>query len=314
MDHPRPDVLVVGDANPDLVLSGDVVPRFGQEEQLLERADLVLGGSAAITAAGLARLGVPVALAAWVGDDAFGHDVVARLAARGVDVSLVRTHATLGTGITVVLNVEGDRAILTKVGTIAALLASDVTDDDLDGVRHVHVASFFLQPRLAEGLPDLLCRAQARGATTSLDTNWDPSERWEGVAEVLPYVDVLLPNAAELMALATVAGGGSVPVDVDAAAGRLTRTGTTVALKDGADGGRVWTPAGCWSAPGLPGDLVDAVGAGDSFNAGFLAGRLRGLSPADALRWAVGCGSLSVRAAGGTAGQPTLAQLEQALG
>jgi ribokinase len=212
-----------------------------------------------------------------------------------------------------VLNVDGDRAILTKVGTIEALLSSDITDADLDGVRHVHVASFFLQPRLAEGLPDLFRRARARGATTSLDTNWDPSERWEGVAEVLPYVDVLLPNAAELMALATVAGGGAVPVDVDAAAGVLTRTGTTVALKDGADGGRVWTTAGCWSTPGLAVDLVDAVGAGDSFNAGFLAGRLAGLAPAEALRWAVGCGSLSVRAAGGSAGQPTLAELEQAL-
>src|SRR5664279_4542796 len=110
----RPDVLVVGDANPDLVLTGDVVPRFGQEEQLLDRADLVLGGSAAITAAGLARLGVPVGLASWVGDDAFGRDVRERLGTRGVDLSLVRTHPTLGTGLTVVLNVDGDRAILTR--------------------------------------------------------------------------------------------------------------------------------------------------------------------------------------------------------
>jgi ribokinase len=308
-----PDVLVVGDANPDLVLTGDVVPRFGQQEQLLDGASLVLGGSAAITAAGLARLGVSVGLAAWVGGDAFGREVVARLTERGVDTRCVRTHPSLDTGLTVVLNRGDDRAMLTNIGTIGALSADDVTDDDLAGVRHVHVASFFLQPRLAAGLPDLLRRAHEHGASTSLDTNWDPAGRWQGLSAVLPLVDVLLPNAAELMALATVAGQGVPAADVETAAALLTRTGATIALKDGDKGGRVWTPDGCWSVPGIASDVVDAVGAGDSFNAGFLAGRLAGLAPQLALRWAVGCGSLSVRAAGGTAGQPTAAELAAAL-
>jgi ribokinase len=309
----RPTVLVVGDANPDLVLTGDVVPRFGQQEQLLDRADLVLGGSAAITASGLARLGVPVALASWVGDDVFGRDVLDRLTARGVDVSLVRTHPGESTGLTVVLNVEGDRAVLTRPGTIGVLSADDITDDDLVGVRHLHVASLFLQPLLAEGLSGLLRRARDHGATTSLDTNWDPSGRWQGLADVLPLVDILLPNSAELLALATVAAQGSRPPDLESAAAELTRSGATVVLKDGADGGRVWTPEGHWSVPGLRVSVVDAVGAGDSFDAGYLAGRLAGLAPEQALRWAVGCGSLSVRAAGGTAAQPTRAELEQAL-
>ena len=69
---PRPGVLVVGDVNPDLILRGDVVPRFGQAEQLLTDAILTIGGSAAIAAHGLARLGRPVSLVAAVGDDAFG--------------------------------------------------------------------------------------------------------------------------------------------------------------------------------------------------------------------------------------------------
>ena len=224
----------------------------------------------------------------------------------------VRTQPSLGTGLTVVLNVEGDRAILTRLGTIEALVATDISDADLVGVRHVHVASFFLQPRLARGLPDLFRRAHEHGASTSLDTNWDPSERWDGLAAVLPMVDVLLPNAAELLALAGVATGSPVG-DLDAAARTFVDAGATVALKDGAAGGRVWTPEGHWSAPGLEVELVDAVGAGDSFDAGFLAGRLAGLSPAEALRWAVGCGSLSVRAAGGTAAQPDRAELLQAL-
>ena len=80
------DVLVVGDANPDLLLRGDVRPRFGQVEQLLTGADLVLGGSATITAAGCARLGLRTAVLAAVGDDVFGTVVRDALAARGVEL------------------------------------------------------------------------------------------------------------------------------------------------------------------------------------------------------------------------------------
>src|SRR3954468_4475460 len=205
-----PRVLVVGDANPDLLLTGDVVPRFGQEEQLLEGAALVLGGSAAITASGLARLGVEVSLAAVVGDDVFGRDVMARLSARGVDLSRVQVHASLPTGLTVVLDQGHDRAILTRAGTIEALTADAVLAGGLEGVRHVHVASFFLQPLLRPELPAVFRAAHDVGATTSLDTNWDPSGAWAGLSEVLPLVDVLLVNAAELRALAAVALGREV--------------------------------------------------------------------------------------------------------
>src|SRR5215831_11013516 len=137
-------LLVVGDANPDLVLRGDVVPRFGQAEQLLDAADLVLGGSAAILACGAARLGVPTRLVAAVGADAYGRLVREMLAERGVDVSGVRTGAQ-PTGLTVVLSRPTDRAILTLVGAIATLDAAEV---DLGGAGHLHVASYFLQPRL----------------------------------------------------------------------------------------------------------------------------------------------------------------------
>src|SRR4051794_39295804 len=299
-----PRVLVVGDANPDLLLTGDVVPRFGQEEQLLEGATLVLGGSAAITASGLARLGIEVSLASVVGDDVFGRDVMARLSARGVDLSRLQVHASLPTGLTVVLDQGHDRAILTRTGTIGALTAEAVIADGLEGLRHVHVASFFLQPLLRPGLPALFRAAHEVGATTSLDTNWDPSGAWAGLSEVLPLVVVLLVNAAELRALAAVALGRPVAELADAA-GAFTAYGTIVALKDGAAGGRVWTADGEWRQPGLPVRLADAVGAGDSFDAGFLAGLAEGLPPHEALRWAVGCGSLSVRAAGGTAAQPS---------
>ncbi|BCJ49442.1 sugar kinase [Actinoplanes sp. NBRC 14428] len=296
------DVLVVGDANPDLVLRGDVRPRFGQAEQLLSGADLVLGGSAAITAAGCARLGLRTALLTAVGADVFGAFTRQRLEERGVELLLAGAGADVPTGLSVILSAEDDRAILTLPGTIPALRPEDVTDAHLAATRHLHVASLYLQPRLAAGLAGIFARARAAGVGTSLDTNWDPAERWESVTEILEHTDVFLPNANELRAV-------TGEDDLDAAAARLTRLGTTVVMKNGAAGARAWAPEGEWAAPGRTVEVADTTGAGDSFNAGFLAGRLAGLPTAEAIGWAAAAGSLSTRAAGGTAAQATREEL-----
>jgi bifunctional ADP-heptose synthase (sugar kinase/adenylyltransferase) len=79
--HPL-DLLVLGDANPDLVLLGDVEPAFGQAERLVERAHLTVGGSGAIAACGAARLGLRVGFCGVVGDDLFGRFLRARLEGR----------------------------------------------------------------------------------------------------------------------------------------------------------------------------------------------------------------------------------------
>ncbi|WP_027347161.1 carbohydrate kinase family protein [Hamadaea tsunoensis] len=292
-------LLVVGDLNPDLVLSGDVHPLFSQREQLLSSASLLLGGSAAITAAGAASLGVRTALCSATGDDLHGTFCRRALEERGVDVSGVKT-VPEPTGLSVILSDSDDRAILTLTGAIGSLRASDV---DFDGVRHVHVASYFLQPALALELPDLFARARSLGVSTSLDTNWDPAEQWAGVHEVLAHTDVFLPNAAELRAITGID-------DLEAAALSLK---TLVVLKDGAAGAKAWWPGGSCAAPGLPVDVVDTTGAGDSFNAGFLAGYLNGEPLDRCVALAAAAGSLSTRAAGGTVAQATMHELLSAL-
>jgi ribokinase len=296
---PVPDVLVIGDANPDLLLTGDVVPAFGQVETLVDSADLVLGGSAAIVACGLARLGVATALAATVGDDLYGAFVRDALAGCGVDTRWVRTDPAVATGISVVLSV-GDRAILTHPGTIATTGPEVVDESLLASVRHVHSASYFLQPRLAPYLPQVFERARAGGASTSVDTNWDPAQQWSGTAALLEHSDVLLPNAAELLALTS-------SDDLDAAAREVLGLGCRVALKDGAAGGVLWQTADTVvRVPAPEVTALDTTGAGDSFDAGFISAMLEGLSPEDCLTRAVRCGSLSTRAVGGTAAQPSL--------
>jgi len=296
-----PEVLVIGDANPDLVLTGDVDPRFGQVEKLVDTASLVLGASGAIVAAGLARLGVRTALAAVVGDDVFGRFVLDELTACGVDTAWVRTDPDVASPVTVVLS-AGDRAILTYPGTLATTGPEVVDPDLLARVRHVHSASMFLTPKLAPHLPDIFRRARTEGATTSLDTNWDPAERWTGALAVVKHTDVLLPNAAELLALTGRA-------DLDDAARVVVGMGCAVAVKNGADGGVLWTAEENITEAAPAVEAVDMTGAGDSFDAGFISAMLEGLDRRRCLRRAVMCGSLSTRSFGGTAAQPARDEL-----
>jgi ribokinase len=307
------DVLVVGDANPDLILSGDVVPRFGQVEQLLDGADMVIGGSGGILAHGLARLGRSTRLVAATGSDTLGDLMRQLLSAAGVDTSALLRQSGQATGITVVLTSPDDRAVLTHLGAIPQLIRADVkTALDqavLDGARHVHVASYFLLSELTTDLIGLLQDARSRGLTTSLDTNFDPAERWEGVTDLLPHLDLLLPNRQEVLGLATQLTGHA-PHDIEAAAAALAAAGPVVVVKDGAQGAVSVDSSGqVLREAGTPVVVLDTTGAGDTFDAAYLDSFLRGLDQQECLRRACTGGALSTTALGGTAGQPTIDQL-----
>jgi sugar/nucleoside kinase (ribokinase family) len=298
----EPGVVVLGEANPDLVLRGaEPGVATGQREVLVDDASLTVGGSGSIFACGLARLGVPTTLCAVVGDDPFGRFMLGELSGRGVDVSAVIERVDEPTGISVILSSASDRGIYTAPGTTASLRASDIGDGLLEAARHVHVASFFLQHALRPDLPGLLARARAAGATTSLDPNWDPAERWDdGLLELLEHVDVFLPNEAEVT---RIAGTG----DVAAAASALAERGPLVVVKCGGDGALACRGGIVTEAPPVGGvEIVDTTGAGDAFDAGLVRATLEGWPLERALAFANACGALSCRAAGGVDGQPTL--------
>jgi sugar/nucleoside kinase (ribokinase family) len=295
------DLLIPGEINPDLILSGDVEPQFGQAEKLVESATLAIGSSSVITACGAARLGLKVAFIGVCGDDLFGRFMLEEMQKRGIDTSAVIVDPHRPTGLTVILNKGHDRAMLTYPGTIPALRAEDIPDDLLRQARHLHVASYFLQDGLRPGLPRLFERARALGLTTSLDTNWDPTGTWEGVLDLLPLVNVFLPNEAEAKAL-------TAAENADEAAARLQVRVETAAIKLGKEGALGISRGQKVRVPSIPVSVVDTVGAGDTFDAGFLYGYLSGWPLEKSLRLAAICGALSTQAAGGTAAQPTLDQ------
>lgn len=295
------DLVVVGDCNPDvLVVGGDVTPAFGQQEKLVDTITMVVGGSAAITAVAAARLGLRVALVAVIGADAAGSFMLAELAREGVDGSAVVVAPDGPTAMTIALSRGEDRAILTAIGAAATLTASDVPAELLRQARHVHVSSYFLlEDSLGAGLAGLFEAARAGGATTSLDTNWDPAGRWgdDRLRAAMRQADLLLPNEAEALCLS---GRDSLPEAV----AELAAAGSRLVIKLGArgalcvDGGRQYRVRPPRLCP------VDTTGAGDCFNAGLLAGLARGLPLPQAAALGCAVGAASTQAAGGTASAP----------
>jgi sugar/nucleoside kinase (ribokinase family) len=294
------DILVAGEINPDLILTDpQLVPRFGQAELLVQDAALTPGSSSVIFACGAARLGLKVAFVGICGDDVFGSFMLDAMQARGVDISHSIVNPTQKTGFTVILNRVTDRGMLTHLGAINALTADQISDALLTQARHLHIASYFLQTQLQPDLPHLFRRAHSLGLTTSLDTNWDPDEKWAGVHDLLPQVDVFLPNENEACALMKTE-------DVEAAARGLVAISKVVAVKLGGKGGLALKGDSLVRAPAIPVEIVDTVGAGDTFDSGFIYGYLQGWPLEKSLKLGIACGSLSTQKSGGLAGQPTL--------
>lgn len=298
------DVIVLGEINADLILGEDARPVFGQTEKLIDDATLTMGSSGVIFACGAARLGLRVGYCGVVGDDIFGQYMLQQMRERGIDMTGVIVDPAQKTGLSVILNKENDRAILTHMGAINALSADKVDRSLIRKTRHIHVTSYFLQHALQPGLPDLLAEACRNGATVSMDTNWDPDEKWDGgLDESLHYVDVFLPNAQEACAIA---GYVNLNESIEA----LGKAIPNVAVKLGSEGAICRSDGRTYRDTGFPMQAVDTTGAGDSFDAGFLYGFISGWETSEALALACACGALSTRAAGGTQAQPTLQEAE----
>ncbi|NMC06705.1 MAG: sugar kinase [Candidatus Lokiarchaeota archaeon] len=304
------DILTIGDCCVDFILSGgSVVPEFGQKEKIVDNYFLEMGGSCTIFACQAAKLGLKTAVIGKVGADPFGDLILQRLSGAGVDISLMTRDKGLKTGITVVMNTGSDRAMLTYTGTIDVIRPDDVPDSLLDSTRHLHIGSYFLMNKIRSHYPDIVKRVKAGGGSVSMDTNWDPTEQWDGGLKVLlPLVDMLMPNEKEAMAIA----GTST---IDSAVAALRKIVPILAVKRGKAGATVHANGVDRAVPAVNvKTVVDTVGSGDSFDAGFLYGYLNGMSLPDCARIGSICGSIKTRAPGGIAGQITLGEIRQMIG
>jgi sugar/nucleoside kinase (ribokinase family) len=292
---PRFDVTIAGELNLDLILYGLPEQLPPERELLADRMMLTLGSSSAIVAHNLAALGSRVGFQSRIGDDPLGQIALERLQQGGVDVSLVRrVPGATTTGLTVILHHELWRNILTYSGTIAETSWDDLDLNYLSDSRHFHFSSYYLQRALRPRVGELFQQLKAKGLTISLDTNDDPDDRWEGgLSDVLRYVDVFLPNERE----ACKAAGTD---DLEAAIHKLSQWVPLIVVKLGRKGAMAQRGAERVTSPSREVVAVDAVGAGDSFDAGFLHEFVRGSDLQTCLANGNLAGALSTTRPGGT--------------
>jgi sugar/nucleoside kinase (ribokinase family) len=292
---PRFDVTIAGELNLDLILYGLPQELPPEREIVTNQMMLTLGSSSAIVAHNLAALGARVGFISRIGDDSLGEIALERLNAGGVDVSKVCcVKDGAKTGLTVVLQRDTWRNMVTYAGTIFDLTFDDLDLEYLTDSRHFHFSSFYLLRGLRDRVPELFQKLKARGLTISLDTNDDPDDLWQGgLKEALRYVDVFLPNAREARKI-------SETDDLRLALDRLAEIVPLVVVKNGSQGVIAKRGEQTFSSPALTVESVDAVGAGDSFDAGFLSQYLRGSGIDVCLAIGNAAGAFSTTRAGGT--------------
>lgn len=287
------DCIVAGDVVVDLLMEG-VIELEIDKEKLATGMELTLGGSGGNTAHNLARLGARVGFAGVIGQDAFGQFIEDRLTRAGVDLEALRRHAAEKTGITIWHSKKKKRAAVTYSGTLAMLRAGDIPDEYLRKARHLHIGHYFLLTALQKDAVRLFERAKKLGLTTSLDCNYDPSEKWNsGLFDVLRHADIFFPNENEARLLT---GSKSA----ESAARELGELAVTVVVKMGVKGALVYNRGTSFRVPAVKARMVDATGAGDSFNAGFLARFLRGGDLRECARSGAKAGARCVTRIGGT--------------
>jgi sugar/nucleoside kinase (ribokinase family) len=299
------DVLVVGDLFTELVMSSfDSWPPNPGEEAFAEKFCREVGGGAAITACGLAKLNLKVGVGGVVGETD-SQWLLKRLDDAGLNTSGIHRSSREPTAVTVSVSGPHDRTFFTHMGAnreLPTVLQQFESRQEFSKARHVHLAC---APDPAHVI-NLFQSLAVQGCSLSADVGWHPD--WLSDArcrEALRHTDIFFPNKRE----ATLMTGESEPTRILEA---LQKMGLKkVALKLGPSGAALLCDERMMFCEPVEVASVDTTGAGDCFDAGFLYAWRRGEDPQSCLKTGVFCGAMSTRCLGGIAGFPTLAQLEQ---
>ena len=294
-DRKEIDVVVVGELNVDIILNEiESLPVIGKEI-MAGSMSVTLGSSSAIFASNLSAMGPQVAFIGKIGKDNFADVVLTSLEGKNVDTSHIIKSDSLSTGATIVLNFDQDRANVTYPGAMNDLKLEDIDFKFLARARHMHFANCFMQPGIRNDLTALFRHAKELGLTTSLDTQWDPEEKWElPLKELLPYVDIFLPNIAEFKFLS---GTNTVEEGIN----KLKHFAHYIIIKNGSEGALGWDGDDLIVQPAFNNNqVIDCVGAGDSFDAGFIKDFILNLPIRKCLETGALTGAVNTTRAGGT--------------
>lgn len=289
------DVIVVGELNVDLIFNSiDGFPKVGTEI-LSDNMTLTLGSSSAICASNLSSLGLKVGFIGKLGNDIFGRFIIEKLKEKGVDTSLIIIGDRLRTGATIALSYNEDRAMITHQGAMSHLTIGDIDEAHLKRARHLHFSSYFFQTGFKNSLHLLFEMAKKAGLTISLDVQWDPSEKWDlNLEKILPLVDVFIPNEIEIQKLT---GKDNVDLAIESIKNKSTYT----VVKCGNQGSVLYYNNTKIKHGPFPNTrIVDTIGAGDSFNAGFISKFIEGDPPEECQEFGNLMGAISTTQAGGT--------------
>ena len=291
----RFDVTLVGDTNLDLLMYGLPEELPCERELLASNMAIRVGGSSAITAHNLASLGNRVGFITTAAGDEFGKLSHAELQEAGVDLSRCVPVAGVQTGVTVHLQHKELRHMFTYAGATFQLTFDHLDLGYLEDARHFHMSSYYLQRALTPRIPELFAKLKSAGLTISLDPNDDPAQTWDRcILDSLKFVDVLMPNEREAC---LIAGAPKLAQAIEI----LRKRVPLLVIKRGAKGASAYAKDGERHEPAETTEIADAVGAGDSFNAGFLHGWIRGWPVERALAFGNRAGALSTKKCGGTA-------------
>ena len=302
------DILALGELNVDLLLNRIAgFPEVGKEI-FAEDMVLALGSSTGIFAANSSSLGAKVTFVGMIGKDQFGQLVRDSLKARGVDISNLIETESAATGLTALLNYDNDRAAVTYPGAMSLMGCKDINPDAIAKASHVHISSVFLQQTLHDQLFEIVSMVKAQGVTLSMDVQFDPAEKWDfDYKKILPLVDIFMPNEQELTCIT------GKPTVEEAVAEIRPYLRNMAVVKMGTKGSLLVTPEGDRRVAAiLNPSVVDAIGAGDSFDAGFITAFVRGKSPAACQDMGNLTGAVNTTAAGGTGAFASLEAFREA--
>jgi sugar/nucleoside kinase (ribokinase family) len=299
--------MVVGDLFAELVMSGfSSWPGRAGEELFAERFCREIGGGAAITACGLAKLGAKVGVVGVVGETD-GQWLIERLESRGVNTSAIHRTLHEPTGVTVSVSSAKDRTFLTYMGAnreLPTILRQIASHGEFAKARHIHLA-FAPKPAKAD---NLFKEIVSQGCTLSVDVGWHPE--WLSnthALEALRSVNICFPNERE---------GARMTGETDPRLilQHFRKMGLrTVALKLGPAGAALLCDGTITFCEPIMIQSLDTTGAGDCFDAGFLYAWLREDNPQNCLKAGTICGALSTRCLGGIDGFPTVAEMDAQL-